>query len=460
MGTYDYDLFVLGAGSGGVRASRIAASHGARVGICEESRVGGTCVIRGCIPKKLMVYGAHFREDFEDAAAFGWRLGPAAFDWPTLIANKDQEIDRLNRVYLSVLSDAGVELSPCRGILENAHTVRLADRTVSAETILIATGGAPSLPDTPGIEHAITSNETFHLAALPERIMVVGGGYIACEFASIFNGLGAEVTQLYRGPMILRGFDDDVRAFVCQEMTKKGVDIRLDHDIRQIERRDGAIEVTLKDGARMTTYLLMYATGRAPNTADIGLEHAGVAVNPRGAVVVDEWSRSSVENIYAVGDVTDRVNLTPVALNEGLCFAETVYGGHPRKMDHLNVASAVFSTPSIGAVGMTETQARERLGALDIYKSAFRPLKHTLTGRDEMILMKLVVARENQRVVGVHMAGPEAAEIIQGIAIAVKMGATKAEFDATVGIHPTAAEEFVTMRERCVDPDDAAEAAE
>jgi glutathione reductase (NADPH) len=460
MGQYDYDLFVLGAGSGGVRASRVAASHGARVAVCEESRVGGTCVIRGCIPKKLMVYSAHFRDDFEDAAAFGWLLGPAEFDWATLIANKDTEIDRLNRIYLSLLAEAGVDLFPCRGVLEDAHTVRLGDRTVSAETLLIATGGAPSVPETPGIEHAITSNEVFHLDSLPARVMVVGGGYIACEFVGIFNGLGAKVTQLYRGPMILRGFDDDIRAFVGQEMKKKGIDVRLDHDIRHIERRGGAIEVTLKDGTQMTTDLLMYATGRAPNTTSLGLERAGVAVNPRGAVVVDEWSRSSAENIYAVGDVTDRINLTPVALNEGLCFAETVYGHNPRKMDHLNVPAAVFSTPSVGTVGMSEALARERLGALDIYKTAFRPLKHTLTGRDEMILMKLVVERKSQRVVGVHMAGPEAAETIQGIAIAVKMGATKAQFDATVGIHPTAAEEFVTMREKYLDPENAAEAAD
>ena len=457
MAGYDYDLFVIGAGSGGLRASRVAAQHGAKVAVCEESRVGGTCVIRGCIPKKLLVYGAHFHEDFEDAAAFGWELGPAVFDWSRLIANKDKEIDRLNRIYLSLLADAGVKLFECRGVLEDAHTVRLTNRTVTAETILIATGGWPSLPATPGIEHAITSNEAFHLESLPERIMVVGGGYIACEFASIFNGLGAAVSQLYRGPLILRGFDDDVRAFVCQEMIKKGVDIHLDHDIRQIERRDGAIEVTLKDDTQMTTDLLMYATGRAPNTSGLGLEQAGVAINEKGAVVVDEWSRTSVGNIYAVGDVTDRISLTPVALNEGLCFAETVFGGNPRKMDHTNVASAVFSVPSIGSVGLTEAQARERLGPVDIYKTSFRPLKHTLTARDEQIFMKLVVEQESQRVVGVHMAGPEAAETIQGIAIAVKMGATKAQFDATVGIHPTAAEEFVTMREKHVDPGDAAE---
>ena len=457
MAGYDYDLFVIGAGSGGVRASRVAAQHGAKVAVCEESRVGGTCVIRGCIPKKLLVYGAHFHEDFEDAAAFGWELGPAVFDWSRLIANKDKEIDRLNRIYLSLLADAGVKLFECRGVLEDAHTVRLTNRTVTAETILIATGGWPSLPATPGIEHAITSNEAFHLESLPERIMVVGGGYIACEFASIFNGLGAAVSQLYRGPLILRGFDDDVRAFVCQEMIKKGVDIHLDHNIRQIERRDGAIEVTLKDDTQMTTDLLMYATGRAPNTSGLGLEQAGVAINEKGAVVVDEWSRTSVGNIYAVGDVTDRISLTPVALNEGLCFAETVFGGNPRKMDHTNVASAVFSVPSIGSVGLTEAQARERLGPVDIYKTSFRPLKHTLTARDEQIFMKLVVEQESQRVVGVHMAGPEAAETIQGIAIAVKMGATKAQFDATVGIHPTAAEEFVTMREKHVDPGDAAE---
>ncbi len=458
MATYDYDLFIIGAGSGGVRAARVAASHGARVGICEEYRVGGTCVIRGCIPKKLLVYGAHYGEDFEDAAAFGWTAGPARFDWSTLIANKDTEIDRLNRVYIDLLRDAGVNLFEVRGALEDAHTVAMEGRTVSAETVLIATGAAPVKPEVPGVEHTITSNEAFHLESLPGRIVIIGGGYIACEFASIFNGLGSAVVQLYRGAQILRGFDDDVRSVLAQEMRKKGVDIRVDHQARHFEPTAEGIEITLSDGTQMSADVVMCATGRAPITAGIGLSAAGVALNPRGAVVVDEFSQSSVSNIYAVGDVTDRKNLTPVALNEGLAFAETVYGGRPRKIDHDNVASAVFSLPNVGSVGLTEAEARERLTDVDIYKSTFRPLRHTLSKRDEMTMMKLIVDVASQRVVGAHMVGPDAAEIIQGLAIAVKMGATKADFDATVGIHPSAAEEFVTMRQKFVEP--VAEAAE
>ena len=458
MAKYDYDLFIIGAGSGGVRAARVAASHGARVGICEEYRVGGTCVIRGCIPKKLLVYGAHYGEDFEDARAFGWSAGTARFDWAGLIANKDVEIDRLNRVYIDLLRDAGVDLFEVRGALEDARTVAMEGKTVSAETVLVATGAAPLKPEVPGIEHTITSNEAFHLETLPGRIVVIGGGYIACEFASIFNGMGAEVVQLYRGAQILRGFDDDVRSVLAQEMRKKGVDIRLDHQARHFERSADGIEITLSDGSQMTADVVMCATGRAPITAGIGLAAAGVVLNARGAVVVDEFSRSSVPNIYAVGDVTDRKNLTPVALNEGLAFAETVYGGSPRKIDHDNVASAVFSLPNVGCVGLTEGEARERIRDVDIYKSTFRPLRHTLSKRDEMMLMKLIVDAGSGRVVGAHMVGPEAAEIIQGLAIAVKMGATKADFDATVGIHPSAAEEFVTMREKYIEP--VAEAAE
>ncbi len=458
MATYDYDLFIIGAGSGGVRAARVAASFGARVGICEEFRVGGTCVIRGCIPKKLLVYSAHYGEDFEDARAFGWSTGPARFDWATLIANKDAEIDRLNRIYIDLLRDAGVDLLEGRGALEDAHTVALQGKTVSAETVLIATGAAPVKPEVPGIEHTITSNEAFHLETLPDRIVIIGGGYIACEFASIFNGLGSAVVQLYRGSQILRGFDDDVRSVLAQEMRKKGVDIRVDHQARHFERTAEGIEITLGDGTQMTADVVMCATGRAPITSGMGLAAAGVALNPRGAVVVDAYSRSSVPNIYAVGDVTDRMNLTPVALNEGLAFAETVYGGNPRKIDHDNIASAVFSLPNVGCVGLTEGDARERFAEVDISKSSFRPLKPTLSTRDELTMMKLVVDAASQRVIGAHMVGPEAAEIIQGLAIAVKMGATKADFDATLGIHPSAAEEFVTMRQKFAEP--VAEAAE
>ena len=458
MATTDYDLFIIGAGSGGVRAARVAASHGARVGMCEEFRVGGTCVIRGCIPKKLLVYGAHYGEDFEDARAFGWNAGPARFDWATLIANKDAEIDRLNRIYIDLLRDSGVDLFEVRGTLEDAHTVALQGKTVSAETVLIATGAAPVKPEVPGIEHTITSNEAFHLETMPGRIVIIGGGYVACEFASIFNGLGAAVVQLYRGSQILRGFDDDVRSVLAQEMRKKGVDIRVDQQARHFERTAEGIETTLGDGTQMTADVVMCATGRAPITSGMGLAATGVALNERGAVVVDAYSRSSVANIYAVGDVTDRMNLTPVALNEGLAFAETVYGGNPRKIDHDDIASAVFSLPNVGCVGLTESDARERFAEVDIYKSSFRPLKHTLSKRDEVTMMKLIVDAASQRIIGAHMVGPEAAEIIQGLAIAVKMGATKADFDATLGIHPSAAEEFVTMRRKFTEP--IAEAAE
>ncbi len=452
MSAYDYDLFVLGAGSGGVRASRVAASHGAKVGICEESRVGGTCVIRGCIPKKLMVYGAHFKDEFENASSYGWNVESVTFDWSTLIANRDKEIDRLNQLYIGLLHDAGVDLFSSHGSIQDAHTVQMSNGTrVRAHNILIATGGMPSLPEIPGIENAVTSNEVFHLRSLPKQIVIVGGGYIACEFASIFNGLGANVVQLYRGSMILRGFDRDIQKFVYQEMRKKGVEIRLNCEVSKIQNRNDHLTLGLTNDITITTDVVLYATGRKPNTANLGLELAGIHLNDRGAVIVDEWSRSSVQNVYAVGDVTDRINLTPVALNEGLCFAETTYGNRPRRMDHINVASAVFSDPTVGSVGMTEDCARNEFGNIDVYLSTFRPLKHTMTGRDEKTMMKIVVAQQSQRVVGVHMAGADAAEIIQGIAIAVKMGATKAEFDATIGIHPTSAEEFVTMREKCFD---------
>ena len=452
MASYDYDLFVIGAGSGGVRASRVAAGHGAKVAVCDNYRVGGTCVIRGCVPKKLLVYGAHFHEDFEDAEHYGWTVGPRHFSWSRLIANKDKEIDRLNQLYLRLLSDSGVDLYMGTGRLVDAHTVSVDDKLVTAETILIANGASPVMPKTPGIEHAISSNEAFHLEDLPRRVVVVGGGYIAVEFAGIFNGLGSDVIQLYRGEQVLRGFDDDVRATLAQEIRKKGIDLRVEADVERIEKVGGHLEVRCNSGAVIETDTIMYATGRAPNTAGMGLEDVGAKLGPKGEVIVDEWSRTSVGNIYAVGDITDRINLTPVALNEGLCFAETVFGKNPRKMDHTNVASAVFSQPSVSVVGLSEAAARQTYGDVDIYKSTFRALKHTLTGRDEQTMMKLVVDAASQRVVGVHMVGPEAAEIIQGLAVAVKMGATKAQFDATVAIHPTAAEEFVTMRDRFVEP--------
>ncbi len=453
MANHDLDLFVIGGGSGGVRAARMAAQAGAKVAIVESYRYGGTCVIRGCVPKKLLVYASHFHEDFEDAAGFGWQVGGAAFDWARLIANKDREIDRLEGVYERLLQESGVEVLRGHGRLLDAHRVHVetadgeGERTLSAETILIATGGRPVFPPGAGWEHGITSNEAFHLERLPERIVVYGGGYIAVEFAGIFNGLGARVTQIYRGPQILRGFDDDVRDTLAGELVKKGIDLRVETLIDRIEKADGYLEVHLSDGEILDCDTVMAATGRTPNTENLGLDAAGVALDDKGAVKVDAFSQTSQPNVYAVGDVTDRINLTPVAIQEAMAFVDTVFRNNPRAMDHADVPSAVFSQPPVATVGLTEAQAREQAGALDLYRSTFRPLKHTLSGRDERTMMKLIVARDSQKVLGAHMVGLDAAEIIQGVAIAIKMGATKADFDATVGIHPTAAEEFVTMRE-------------
>ncbi len=446
MTRYDYDLFVIGAGSGGVRAARIAAGHGARVGICEQSRVGGTCVIRGCIPKKLLVYAAHFARDFEDARAYGWEAAGQEFDWPRLIANKDREIDRLNGVYLSLLSGAGVELIEERGVLEDAHTIRLGERRITADKVLVAVGGWPWMPDIPGIDHAITSNEALELKARPDRILIVGGGYIAVEFAGIFHGLGVETTQMIRAEHLLNGFDDDIRKTLGEQMRAEGVEIVNRTNPTGIEKTGGCYRVATDTGRTIEADLVMFATGRNPNTAGLGLEAAGIATDRKGAIPVDADSRSAVRNIYAIGDVTDRLALTPVAIREGHAFADTVFGNKPWQADHANVPTAVFSQPPIGTTGLTETEARAQYGEIDIYRSRFRPLKHTLTGRDEITLMKLVVDPQSDRVLGAHMIGADAPEIAQGLGIAVKMGATKAQFDATVGIHPTAAEEFVTMR--------------
>lgn len=443
---YDYDLFVIGAGSGGVRAARIAAGHGARVGICEESRVGGTCVIRGCVPKKLMVYAAHFAEDFEDALGYGWEVGESRFSWPRLIGAKDAEIDRLNQVYLRLLSDAGVSLFQQRGSLAGPHEVLLGETTVSAGHILIATGGRPWKPEIPGIELAITSDEVFHLDELPPRVAVVGGGFIACEFAGIFNGLGSRVTQIYRGDAVLRGFDSDVRRVVGGELRNKGIDLRLESDVGRIVKLDEGLRVELRDGEYLDVDQVLYATGRVPNVRGLGLPEVGVEVRADGRVVVDELSCTSVGHIHAVGDVTSRVNLTPVAIYEGHAFADTVFGGKPRPVNHEFVPSAVFSQPPVGTVGYSEEEAIHHVGAVDIFLSEFRPMKHTLSGRNEKMLMKMVVDRASQAVVGVHIVGPDAPEIVQGFAIAVKSGLTKDRFDCTIGIHPTAAEELVTMR--------------
>ena len=453
MASFDYDLYVIGGGSGGVRAARMAAGTGARVAVVEEYRYGGTCVIRGCVPKKLLVTASHFHEDFVDAAGFGWTVGGAKPDWAKLIANKDTEIKRLEGIYERLLNDAGVAIHRGHARLLDAHRVEVGDDVYSAETILIATGGHPVFPPGPGWEHGISSNEAFHLDTLPERIAVYGGGYVAVEFAGIFNGLGAEVTQIYRGPQILRGFDDDVRDTLAGELVKKGIELRVETLIDRIEKRGSGLVLHLSDGSTHETDLVMAATGRKPNTENLGLTAAGVEVNDKGAVKVDATSRSSQPNIYALGDVTDRINLTPVAIAEAMAFVDTVYRGRPRAMDHANVPSAVFSQPPVGTVGLTEAQARERHGALDIYRSTFRPLKHTLSGRDEKTMVKLIVERASRKVLGAHMVGLDAPEIIQGVAIAIKAGATKEVFDSTVGIHPTAAEEFVTLREPVKTPE-------
>jgi glutathione reductase (NADPH) len=448
--SFNYDLFVIGAGSGGVRAARASAGYGAKVAIAEEDRVGGTCVIRGCVPKKLFVYASKFAEDFEDAVGFGWSSEKVAFDWQTLVANKDREIDRLNKAYIRGLDSAGVEIIHERAELADRHTVRLAGgRKITAKHVLIATGAAPFLPrHLPGHELAISSNEVFHLERLPSRIVIVGGGYIAVEFAGIFNGLGVETILVYRGEQILRGFDDDLRHHLAGEMKKKGIEIRTHADVAAIERSGDGVRVTLNDGAKFGAGQIMFATGRLPNVVNLGLEKAGVELTPHYAVKVDELSRTTTENIYAVGDVTNRLNLTPVAIREGQAFAETVFGGNPIKVDHRMVPTAVFAQPEIGTVGLTEAQARETRKKVDIYKTTFRPLKHTVSGREERMLMKLVVDGESDRVLGCHICGPDAGEMAQLLGIAVKMGARKSDFDETLAVHPTAAEELVTLREK------------
>jgi glutathione reductase (NADPH) len=443
---FDYDLFVIGAGSGGVRASRIAASYGARVAVAEEYRVGGTCVIRGCVPKKLLVYASHFAEDFEAAAGFGWTVGETRFDWARLIARKDAEIDRLNGLYIKTLEGAGVEIIDGRAVVTGPHEVKVGDRTITAKTILVAVGGWPQMPDVPGIEHAITSNEALHLEAQPRKIVIVGGGYIAVEFAGIFGGMGSEVVQLYRGEQIMRGFDDDLRNRLADEMRKKGIDVRTNTNVTTNEKTESGVRLTLTDGSTLEADAVMYATGRVPNTSGLGLEDVGVALAKNGAVKVDPYGKTSVDSIYAVGDVTDRVQLTPVAIKEGHAFALTVFGDMPTSPTHDAVPSAVFSQPPIGTVGLSEADARETFGEIDIYQSDFRPMKHTLGGSEERAYTKLVVDRVTDKVVGAHMIGMDAAEIIQGIGIAVRAGLTKAQFDATVAVHPSSAEEFVLMR--------------
>ncbi len=450
MAANDYDLFIIGAGSGGVRAARIAARHGARVAVAEEYRPGGTCVIRGCVPKKLLVYASRFADDFEDSIGFGWSTSEVSFDWATLIANKDREIARLEAVYKRTLEAAGVQLFASRAVLRDRHTAVLEvdGREVTARYILIATGAMPVRSGAvAGVEHAITSNEAFNLSALPERIVIFGGGYIAVEFAGIFNGLGSATTLVYRGPEILRGFDDDLRRGVREAMTRRGVEVICGAALTAIEGTPGNLRTRLSTGETIETDQVMLAMGRRPNTHGLGLEAAGVDLDALGAVVVDRFSQSSIDNVFAVGDVTNRLNLTPVAIREGHAFADSVFGGKPTAVDHINVPTAVFSQPEIGTVGLTEARARERCRKVAIYKTSFRGMRNTLGGRDERMMMKLVVDGESGRVVGCHILGPEASEMAQILAIALRAGATKADFDATVAIHPTAAEELVTLAE-------------
>jgi len=443
----EIDLFVIGGGSGGVRAARMAGASGARVALAEPGAMGGTCVNLGCIPKKLYGYAAHYAEDFEDARGYGWS-GPApSFDWATLKRNRAIEILRLNGIYEKLLASAGVDILRGRARFADAHTIEVDGARFRATNILIATGGKPLRPEFPGAELTLTSNEIFDVEPFPRRLLVLGGGYIACEFASIFRGLGSQVTLLYRGEQVLRGFDDDVRGFVAAEMSKKGVELRLNARLASLERGAAGLEATLTDGSVVEADAVLAATGRRPNVTGLGLEAAGVQIDERGAIAVDDVFRTSVPHIYAVGDVVDRLQLTPVALAEAMVVVDRLFGSGLRAMDYEQVPTAVFTHPNVGTVGLTEAQARAKFGRLRIYRTDFKPLKHTLSGSTERTLMKLVVDDASDRVVGLHMVGADAGEILQGFAVAMKAGATKAVFDATLGIHPTAAEEFVTLRQ-------------
>jgi glutathione reductase (NADPH) len=443
---FDYDLFTIGAGSGGVRASRFAANFGARVAIAEERYLGGTCVNVGCIPKKLFAYAAHYRDDFEDAHGYGWNRTQPAFDWATLVANKDQEITRLNGVYERVLKSAGVEVLRERATVVDAHTVSIARRQITAQHILIATGGWPVKPSIPGAELGFTSNEAFHLDTLPKRIVIVGGGYIAVEFASIFHGLGVDTTLVYRGERLLKSFDAELGNFLGEQMQTKGIKILFQRNITSIARV-GALKSALTDGSLLESDAVMLATGRAPNARGLGLENTGVKLSESGAIMVDKTFQTSVPSIHAIGDVTDRVLLTPVALAEGMVVADRLFGKGARSVSYDNIPTAIFSNPNVGTVGLSESDARNRSLDISIFKSKFTALKHTLTGSEERVFMKLVVDKKTDRVLGVHMVGPDAGEIIQGFAVALNASATKRQFDTTIGIHPTMAEEFVTMRE-------------
>lgn len=447
MENYDYDLFVIGAGSGGVRAARMAAGFGAKVAVAEDRYMGGTCVNVGCVPKKLYVYASEFSKSFSDARNFGWDSARPAFDWPTLRDNKKAEISRLNGIYDRLLAGVNADVIDGRGRIIDPHTVAVGERRFTASRILIATGGWPHIPDFPGSEHAITSNEIFDLDQFPNRLVIVGGGYIAVEFAGIFNGLGAQVTQLYRGPLFLRGFDADIRAHAAREIAKTGVDLRFEVNVESITRGASGLELRLTDGSTLAADAVLYATGRKANLDGLGLENVQVEIGEFGTVVVDGEFRTAEPSIYALGDVTGGMELTPVALAEGMAFARREFGETDQAVDYDFIPTAVFCQPNIGTVGFTEEQARAKFGHIRLFKSTFKPMKHTISGRDEQTFMKLIVDKASDRVVGVHMVGPDAGEIMQGVAIALRAGATKALFDTTIGIHPTAAEEFVTMRE-------------
>ena len=448
MADYDYDLFVIGAGSGGVRAARVAAGHGARVAIAEEHRVGGTCVIRGCVPKKLLVYGAHFAEDLSDARRFGWDVKETKFDWPTLRDNVLAEVDRLEGIYGETLGNQHVDVIKERAVVTGANSVRMAGgRDITARVILIATGGWPIRPQFPGAEHGITSNEVFHLETLPKRVVIAGGGYIANEFAGIFHGFGAHVTIVNRGDTILRGYDEQIRDRLLQISMIKGIEFRFNAPFESISKNDdGTLHVVTRGYDPIEADLVLFATGRAPNVQGLGLEDAGVELAANGAVKVDDDNKSSVDSIYAVGDVTDRVQLTPVAIREGQAFAETVFGNKPTRVDYDNIPSAVFSHPPLGGVGLTESQARNKLGTIRTFASDFRPMKNVLAGRNERALYKMIVDAASDQVVGLHMIGPDAPEILQAAAVAVKAKLTKADFDATVALHPSMAEELVLLK--------------
>ncbi len=451
MTDFDYDLFVIGAGSGGVRAARMSAGLGARVAVAEDRYMGGTCVNVGCVPKKLFVYASHFAEDFENARGFGWDVGESQFDWKKLLTNKNAEINRLNGVYERILGNAGAEIIDGRATLVDEHTVAIGGKQITAERILVATGGWPSIPDIPGKQHIISSNEAFYLEKLPDKIIVVGGGYIAVEFAGIYHGLGVDTTLLYRGPLFLRGFDQEIRETLHEEMQKKGINIQFNTNIASIDKDGETLKATLENGDILEAGQIMYATGRKPLTANLGLEQVGVEMNDNGAIKVNEEYQTNIPSIYAIGDVTDRVQLTPVALAEGMVLARRLYGAQDGAVDYNDIPTTVFSQPNLGTVGLTEEEARATYDEVDIYKSKFTPMKLSLTDSDEKTFMKMIVDKKSDRVVGVHMLGPDAGEIIQGIGIAIKAGATKKVFDSTIGIHPTAAEEFVTMRDPVAD---------